>query len=114
MDIEIENIQPTTQAPLGTPDAGAIQHLAIADRFGISNPTQEEENKLMEIWDHAAGLSKSGEITDIIWQVIHLEGVLGAPRLGEERIDRLYRYAKLRRQERQIQSELKGVSGVGA
>jgi len=45
-----------------------------------------------------------------MWQVVHLEGIMGAPRLGESRIDRLYRYAKLRRQERQIQSELKSVT----
>jgi len=68
MEIEVENIQPQRQDAQSSAPSGSVQHLAIADRFGISNPTKEEENKLMEIWDHAAGLSKTGEITDIMWR----------------------------------------------
>jgi hypothetical protein len=73
-------------------------------------PTKEEEGKLAEVWALAQTTAKSENIQDVIWEVIHLEGVLGSPRLGESRLDRLYRYAKLKRQEAQIQQELRDVA----
>jgi hypothetical protein len=99
--------EPTTEANK------SVEHLAIARRFNIETPSREEENKLIEVWELAKSLSKTGEIQDVMWQVIHLEGTLGAPRLGEGRLDRLYRYAKLKRQEKAIQEELKSVGGSG-
>lgn len=108
-------VKPESNEP-AEPEGNKIQsenpigHLSIAKRFNIDTPNNEENKKLMEIYEHVKSLSKTGDIDDIIWQVVHLEGVLGAPRLGESRLDRLYRYAKLKRQERQIQEELKNVA----
>jgi len=115
MDIIVEDL-PGNNQPIQSPQAAArteTMHLAIADRFGVVNANKEEENKLAEIWAYAQGMAKSENIPDIIWEVVHLEGVLGAPRLGESRLDRLYRYTKLKRQEAQIQQELKDVSLTG-
>jgi len=116
MDITVENL-PDSQKPIQSPQATArtepVAHLALANRFGIDIPNKEEDGKLAEIWAHAQGIAKSADVQDILWEVIHLEGVLGAPKLGESRIDRLYRYAKLRRQEAQIQGELQNVALTG-
>lgn len=115
--ITVENLpedkSEKTQSPQASARSDPITHLALAPRFGISDPDKQEEGKLAEIWAFAQGQANSESIQDIIWEVIHLEGMLGVPRLGESRLDRLYRYAKLKRQEAQIQSELKDVSISG-
>lgn len=112
--IVVEDLPDSTiQSPVAAARTENIAHLALAPRFNIDMPTKEEDGKLAEIWAYAQGVAKSESIPDILWEAIHLESVLGAPRLGEARIDRLYRFAKLKRQEAQIQSELKNVSLTG-
>lgn len=111
MDIQVENVPEDAPAP--SVSAAARQdtlHLAIAERFNIQTPNQQEDRQLAEVWAYAQGLAKSDDISDIIWEVIHLESVLGSPRIGEDRLGRLYKYAKLRRQEAQIREELKNVT----
>ncbi len=107
---------PDSQQPVQSPVAAArsepIAHLSLAPRFGIDTPNKQEESQLAEVWAYAQSKAKSENIPDIMWEVVHLEGVLGSPKLGESRLDRLYRYAKLRRQEAQIQTELKDVTNV--
>lgn len=112
MDVTVENIPEgqSIQSPQAAARTEPIAHLALSGRFNIDSPTDEENKKMAEVWAFAQGVAKSADIQDVIWEVIHLEGVLGAPRLGESRLDRLYRYAKLKRQEAQIQSELKNVT----
>ena len=91
----------------------SVEHLALASRFNIESPTSEEASKLMEIWNYGKSQSETKDITDVIWRVISLENTLGAPMLGESRLDRIYRFAKLKRQESLIQEELKNVSTRG-
>lgn len=115
MEVIVEDLpegspQADQTAPLSAAKPNEITHLAIASRFNIDIPNGEEDKKLAEIWQYASSLSQTKDIQDIVWQVINLEGTLGAPRLGETRLDRLYRYAKLRRQAAQINQELKDVS----
>lgn len=98
------------QSPQASARSEPIVHMALAPRFNIDLPTEQENKKMAEIWALAAQTAKSNDIQDVIWEVIHLEGVLGAPRLGESRLDRLYRYAKLKRQESEIQSQLRNVA----
>ncbi|MCA9313734.1 hypothetical protein KDA08_05495 [Candidatus Saccharibacteria bacterium] len=114
MDVQVEELpqEQKTQSPQATARTDNVAHYALADRFGIVNANKEEDGKLAEIWAFAQGQAKSENIPDIVWEVVHLEGVLGSPRLGESRLDRLYRYCKLKRQESAIQNELKGVAGV--
>lgn len=104
---------PDSEKPIQSAQAAArsnpISHLAIADRFDITMPNKQEENQLSEIWAYAQGLAKSESIPDIVWEVINLENRLGSPRLGESRLDRLYRYCKLRKSEEQIQNEIKSL-----
>lgn len=113
MQPQVEDL-PESEQPIQSPQAAArsepVAHLALAPRFNIDIPNEQEENKLAEVWAYATGVAKTENISDIIWEVIHLEGVLGAPRLGESRLDRLYRYAKLKRQEAKIQEDLKNVT----
>lgn len=105
---------PDSGKPIQSPQAAArdepIAHLILAPRFDIDTPNKQEDGKLAEVWAYAQMTAKSADIQDILWEVIHLENVLGAPRLGESRLDRLYRYAKLKRQEAQIQRDLKDVA----
>lgn len=115
MDIQVEDVP--VDKPIKSPQAEArsepVAHLVLAPRFNINSPSKEEDGKLAEVWAYAQGVANSEDIQDILWEVVHLEGVLGAPRLGESRLDKLYRYAKLKRQEAQIQQELKDVSLTG-
>ena len=112
MEITVEDVAtPTTPSPQAAARTDGVAHLALASRFEITDANQAEDNKLAEVWAYAQGMAKSPEISDVMWEVIHLEGVLGAPRLGESRLDRLYRYTKLKRQEAKIQEDLKNVSG---
>lgn len=107
----LDNQQPT-QSPLAAARSDPIAHMALAPRLNIDAPSDDDNKKLAEVWAYAQGVAQTNDIQDTIWEVIHLEGVLGAPRLGESRLDRLYRYAKLKRQEAQIQSDIRGVAGV--
>ena len=95
------------------PGREGLTHRVLAERFNLDAPTPQEDKKLKEIWDHVSKLSESGEMGDIIWQTMHLEQTIGAPALGETRLDKLYRYVKLRRQERQLQDELREISSNG-
>lgn len=109
MEVTVEDLPET---PAESPQAAArsdFMHMAIAQRFDITSPTKEEDKQLSEIWAWAQGMAKSENIPDIVWEVIHLENVLGSPRIGEARLDRVYRYVKLKRQEAQIQQELRDV-----
>jgi hypothetical protein len=113
MQVVVENISDDgqdIQSPQAAARSDSVAHLALANRFNLSSPSKEEEGKLAEIWAHAKTMARTEDIQDVIWEVMHLENVLGSPRLGESRLDRLYRYTKLKRQEAQIQSELKNVS----
>lgn len=113
MDITVENIPAdevgATPAQATAP-SDTTTHLLLANRFNIDTPTKEEDGKLREIWQYAQSMTDSSDLQEILWQAIHLENTLGAPRLGESRLDKLYRFTKLKRQESQIQRELKDVA----
>ncbi len=109
MDVVVEDIDGAD--PIASrANPNPVEHLAIAERFNISTPTKEEDEKLATIWGYVK--SKGGErgISDVIWDVINMEQTLGSPRLGETRIDKLYKYVKLRIDEARIQGLLKDVS----
>jgi len=111
MDIVVENLpQNDTQTEQSTAEnTNPVAHLAIAQRFNIDTPTKEEAGKLMEIWEHGKSLSITGEMQDVIWQILHLQRTLGAPKLGESPLDKVYRWAKLKRQQSQIEEELRDI-----
>lgn len=98
--------KPTQPASTSTE---SIEHLVMARHFNIDTPTQEEDGKLREIWEYGKTLSKTGEMQDTIWQLIHLQRTMGAPRLGEAPLDKIYRWAKLKRQQANIEQELENV-----
>lgn len=99
----------TTQTDQPTSEIG---HLSIAQRFNVENPSSEDEKKLSEIWNYVKQNSGKTDIPDLVWEVMHLENQIGTPRIGEARLDRIYRYCKLRRQASIIDSELKSISGL--
>jgi uncharacterized protein YeeX (DUF496 family) len=111
MDITVESIDQPGQDPISAPSVtDSVQHLAIADRYGIVNANTQENEKLQTLWDYAKSKAQSEDIQEVIWQVINLENTLGAPRIGEQRLDRLYKYIRLRKQEANIQREIQDVS----
>lgn len=105
-EIEVEDIQ---EDPIASPHVTSdiVEPLMLASQFRIDSPTDEEKGKLATVWELAKELSKTKENYDVVWQVKHLMMTLGAPTPGESSLDRIYRYAKLKRQEQMIQSELK-------
>lgn len=109
MEITVENIpeEPANKIPEPPTNTERVEHLILAPQFRIDSPDKEQNGKLAEVWNLAKQLSKTGETYDVIWQVKHLMMTLGAPTPGESTLDRVYRYAKLKRQESMIQAELK-------
>lgn len=112
MDIQIEPIPDGEKPPQGNITTVPInpnptEHLVIADRFNVTNPTKEESHKLQTIWDYIKARGSEKETRDLIWDVINLEGVVGSPRLGETRLDKVYKYVRLRVDEARIQEQLK-------
>lgn len=86
-----------------------VEHLVLVEHFNTTMPTKEEDSKLQEIWAFAKNLSQRKDVFDTMWQVKNIELALGAPKLGESRLDRIYRYCKLRRQESMIKEEISRV-----
>lgn len=112
MQVTVENIsspeEPTTTSPAHS--TTPVEHLSIKDRFNIDTPTTDENKKLLAIWDFVKAKNPGKEIGDYIWEVINLEQTIGAPALGETRLDKLHRYVSLRIQEQRIQEQLKDVA----
>lgn len=109
MDIIVEDLPQKEGSPNISPTVEPVSHLILSSHFDIQHPTKEEENKLRTIYEHGLSLSKTGEPTDVLWQVMNLRRTLGAPRLGEAPIDRVYRWSKLKAQQRMVEEELKNV-----
>jgi hypothetical protein len=116
MQVTVEDIpnKPSNVSAEPASVPNEVSHLSLKSRFNIDLPTKHEDKQLAEVWKYARNIAKSEDMQDIIWEVIHLESVLGAPRLGETRLNKLYTYIKLKRQEQQIQEELKNVASDGS
>lgn len=112
MEILVEDIPDSPKQQVTTVGANPnpVEHLAIANRFNITQPTKEENEKLSTIWDYVKSKGGEREMKDVIWDVINLEQTLGSPRLGETRLDKLYKYVRLRIDEARIREQLKDVS----
>lgn len=112
MDVIVEDL-PEQQAPIVGSDphtvSNPVEHLALSQRFNIQTPTKEEDGMLQEIWSYVKAKKGDVPIHDVVWEVINLEQTLGAPRLGETRLNKLYRYVRLRTEEQRIQSQLKSL-----
>ena len=111
MDITVESVPETPQSvtTVGS-NPNPIEHLAIAERFNIDHPTKQEDEKLATIWDYVKAQGGERSMSDVIWDVINLELTLGSPRLGQTRLDQLYKYVRLRIGEARIQEQLRDVS----
>lgn len=116
MEITVEDLPDESQKPIQSPLAAArsssISHLAIKDQFSIDIASGEEEGKLQEIWAYAKSMANSEDINDVVYEVIHLKGKVGQPRLGESYLDRAYRYCKLKRHEAITQEQLRGLNAI--
>lgn len=110
MEVIVEDL-PNNQesSPEPSQNVDSINHLILTSHFDISSPSKEDENKLRTIYEHGLTLSKTGEPHDVLWQVMNLRRSLGAPRLGESSLDRVYRWSKLKAQQNHIEQELKNV-----
>lgn len=101
-NVEVTNPN-TNVSPLGS--------LELVNYFGLSYPSTEEKSKLNEIWSYVRSRLPEGGTEDILSEVLRIKGTVGEPRLGENQLDRVYRYVKLRKQERLIQQEIADVQG---
>lgn len=111
MNIQIEDIPSNEQPPKNITTVPAqtdsAEHLVIAERYNINIPTKEENEKLQTIWEWVKQQKGERPIQDVIWDVINLEGTIGSPKLGQTRLDKIYKYVRLRLNEARIQQELK-------
>ena len=115
MDVVIESTpdsgeQPKTTSP--APSADSTRHMSISQRYMDGTPDETQTKKLSAIYDFAMSKCQSEDVKDVIWEVINIEGTVGTPRLGETKLDRVYRYCQLRREEAMIQKELREIHGV--
>lgn len=106
-EIIVENLPQEDRIPEPPTNTERIEHLILVPQFRLDSPTNEEKSKLAEVWALGQQLSKTGETHDIVWQIKHLMMTLGAPTPGESSLNRVYRYAKLKRQISQAETELK-------
>ncbi len=113
MDIKVEELaseshQSASAAARPTSPLGSLE---LVEYFGIGYPSSEEKRQLDELWSYARKLSPEGSTEDYISEVLRIKGAVGAPRIDEKLLDRVYRYVKLRKQESLIQQEIADVQG---
>lgn len=111
MDIQVEPLPQDSRPPENVTTVASstdsVEHMAIAQRFNIDTPTKEENEKLQTIWSWVKQKGGERSTSDVIWDVINLEGTVGSPKLGETRLDKIYKYVRLRINEARIQEQLK-------
>lgn len=108
--VTVENVDsgPNEESPKETTASELpTAPLILTNQFNIDHPTKDEEKKLAVIWEYGKKMSKTGDISDIIWEVMHLKSTLGAPRLGEQPIDKVYRWVRLKRDQEMIDAQLR-------
>lgn len=111
-DLPQENQKPeTTSKPVSSTVVSPLGSLELLRYFNIDYPTTEEKQKLDELWAYARSLVPEGSLEEVFSEVLRLKGVVGSPRLGEAHLDRIYRYIKLRKQEKLIKQEIADVQG---
>lgn len=102
----------TSKVSAETPDSGfsASDTLPIAGLLGLDthNLKATDTNYLQEIYDFVRGDSKEMTPLEVLAKVRNLENRLGIPRLGERRLDKVYRYVKLQSQIDNLSKELNG------
>lgn len=83
----------TTKAP----DAVEVGHYAPLQGFlEIDSPSSEDKDKLKEIWEYFNPDGKKTE-SEVLYAVKSTENRMGALGLGETRLNKIYQYARLRR-----------------
>lgn len=77
----------------------------VASYLDILNPNETDSHQLKTLVEFLRGDAKEMTQSELLHQLRHLELKLGEPRIGERRIERLYRYAKLNAQIKGLESE---------
>lgn len=101
------------QAPTQDPvqDSDDLEHRTLYREFALANPGQKTEEKVKALWNWAKKQSKSDDQTDIVWQIVDLKNRLGAPAIGENRLDLLYRWVRLEEEGARIEAQKRQLGG---
>lgn len=83
------------------PDTG---YIPLQDFMGISNPDDSQKDKLQFIWNY---YQKGRDRADTIVEIKETMHRLGQPPMGEDHLNRLYSYTRLRNESRSINKEIK-------
>lgn len=67
----------------------------------------KDRSELSEIADFIRGDKKEFSDIDLLNEIRHIETRLGAPKIGERRLDKVYQYIKLQRISRDVDNQLK-------
>lgn len=86
-EVKVEVTSPSVIArDIPTPLTGFLQ---------IASPTNEEQKQLKDIWQYLQETTKDDLDSERLMALRHLETRLGAPRLGQTRLQQIYQYIKL-------------------
>lgn len=80
-----------------------VGHLSLAQHFGIDLPSDEDSDKLKLIWLHIKDVDPIANPESVLMQI---ERRLGSPRLGENMIDKVYRWLRLKEQSQIVNEKL--------
>lgn len=87
--------------PVSSPSAIAsdVDHSTpLAGFLSISEPTAEQREQLKAVWAYAENSTEDKSTASLLYAIQKIENRLSSPRLGETRLDKVYRYVKLQKQ----------------
>lgn len=91
-----EQNKPVTSAPSV---ASEVDHSApLAGFLSITEPTAEQREQLKAVWAYAEASTEDKSVPSLLYAIQKIENRLSSPRLGETRLDKVYRYVKLQKQ----------------
>lgn len=90
------------------PKAEPTAHFELYPYLSIDgvNVSREDANKVKTIYEYVKAKSQNGLKSEILQTIRDLEIRLRTPKLGETRLDNLYRYIRIANMRREIDKEM--------
>lgn len=87
--------------PVSSPSAitSDVDHSTpLAGFLNVSQPTAEQREQLKTVWAYAENSTEDKSVASLLYAIQKIENRLSSPKLGETRLDKVYRYVKLQKQ----------------
>lgn len=92
--VEVQTLEPMPSK------TESLEHQPLRSFFGVSDPSQEQDDQLLYIWDYIRDETKSDDRTENLMALRNLES-----RLGPAKVDRLSAFHEYTRLSRDIRSK---------